>query len=112
MNRDKKIVIAIIFGIMWFSVFSWFPKPEVKDIVRTGINLILCGFLFLGAVWSRWVTGVFSVLGSITAIAFILQVENPNKIMLLAVMLLFYAYTAFMLLNPKLLKGHFISESP
>ena len=111
MTRDKKTVLSIIFGIVWFSVYSWFPNPEIKDLIRTSIGAILCLFLYMGINWSRWVLGALSALGLVAGLLSIVRfTSNPSMLLPLGLMSLFYAYSAYTLLNPKLLNEHFNSE--
>lgn len=112
MTKDKKVIIAIIFGFICFSVLSWFPNPEVKDIVRTAIGVILSVFLYLGYSWSRWVMGALSALAAIIGIVALLSLSGDiRQIIVLAIMSCFYCYAAFYLLNPNLLKSHFKNAS-
>lgn len=111
MTRDKKTVLSISFGIVWFSVYSWFPNPEFKDLIRTLIGVLLCIFLYLGFNWSRWVLGVLSALGLVAGLLSIVRfTSNPSMLISLGLMSLFYAYAAYTLLNPKSLKAHFSRE--
>ena len=108
MSRDKKTVIAIICGVMCFSLLSWYPNPEFSDFFRTSLNAILCIFLYLGFNWSRWVVGVFSVIGVIGGVVMIFAIKDSvATILVLSILALFYSYVAFMLLNPNKLKTHF-----
>lgn len=111
MTRDMKTVLSVIFGVLWFSIYSWFSNLEAKDVVRTLIGASLCVFLYLGFNWSRWVLGALSVLGFIAgALAVFRFISNISMLFPVLLMSLFYAYAAFVLLNPKLLKEHFNRE--
>ncbi len=111
MSKDMKTVLSVIFGILWFSVYSWFPNPEVKDLIRTSMSALLCVFLFLGFGWSRWVLGVLSALGLLAGCLAVFRfISSASMSFPLVIMSLFYAYAAFVLLNPKMLKGHFNRE--
>lgn len=110
MNKDKLIILGIIFGVIWFSVYSWFPNPEIKELVRTAIAIALCICLYLGYTWSRWLLGVLSLIAVLFGIVFVATKSSSlgvDGISVLAIMLCFYGYAAFYLLNPKLLKSHF-----
>ncbi len=110
MTKDKLIVLGIIFGFIWFSVYSWFPSPEIKDFVRTAIGIILCVCLYLGYAWSRWVLGILFLMGfvvGVIAVAAKSASSGVDGVEVLALMLCFYGYAAFYLLNSKLLKSHF-----
>ncbi|WP_157960450.1 hypothetical protein [Marinimicrobium alkaliphilum] len=108
MTRDKRIIIGIIFGFFCFSVFSWIPGPEVKDIVRTTLLIVLSTFLYLGHSWSRWVIGSLSVLAATLGIFSLLSTPgNIAQAIILGIMSCFYFYAAFYLLNPRLLTSHF-----
>ncbi len=108
MSRDKKIIIGIIFGFIWFSIMSWFPSPEAKDIVRTIFGVVLCIFLYKGYNWSRWVMGVLSALAAIVAALSILAATGSfQTVVIFGLMLCFYCYAAVYLLNPKALRSHF-----
>lgn len=112
MTKDKRVVIGIIFGFIWFSVYSWFPNPEIKDIVRTALGVILCVFLYLGYSWSRWVMGILSALAVVVGVVTLASSSgNMANMSVLVMMLCFYCYAAFYLLNPKLLSSHFKNES-
>lgn len=108
MKKDRKVIICIIFGFIWFSVLSWFPNPEIKDIVRTAIGMILSVFLYLGYSWSRWVMAALSALAAIIGVVSLLSLSgNMEQKIVLAIMSCFYCYAAFYLLNPNLLRSHF-----
>lgn len=77
-------------------------------MVRTGIAGLLCVFLFMGANWARWVLGVLAVLGIITAGIGLSNEALPSDVqVILIISLVFYAFSAIMLLNPKALEAHF-----
>lgn len=112
MTRDKKVVIGIAFSFILFSVISWFPNPEIKDLVRTSLAIVLSIFLYLGYSWSRWVMGILSALAVLTGWASLASVSgNTGQLIIVGSMLAFYGYAAFYLLNPNLLKSHFKSEN-
>ncbi|WP_157520262.1 hypothetical protein [Microbulbifer agarilyticus] len=110
MTKDKLIILGIIFGFVWFSVSSWFPTPEAKDVVRSAIGISLCVCLYLGYAWSRWVLGVLSLIAVVFGVIIVAANSanlGGNSVAVLALMLCFYGYAAFYLLNPKLLQSHF-----
>lgn len=108
MTRDKKLVIGIAFSFILFSIISWFPNPETKDLVRTSLAIVLSVCLYLGYSWPRWVMGTLSVLAVLTCFISLTAISgNAGQLTILILMLAFYAYAAFYLLNPNLLKSHF-----
>ncbi len=119
MSKDKIIISIIITGMMIISFLSWLPTIELTNVIRTAIGAILCLFLYLGYNWARWVVGALSALGSlmlaISLVACFLakpgelfgSLNNPTVIAITSIMLIFYAFSSFYLLNPKLLKSHF-----
>ncbi|WP_145924424.1 hypothetical protein [Microbulbifer aggregans] len=111
MTRDKKIVLGIVFGFTLFSVSSWFPNPELKDLVRTALGVALSVCLYLGYSWSRWVMGVLSALAVLVGVLSLVSSSvSVEQIVIIGLMLGFYGYAAFYLLNPNLLKSHFKGE--
>ena len=112
MTRDKKVVIGIAFSFILFSVISWFPNPETKDLVRTSLAIILSICLYLGYSWSRWVMGILSALAVLTCLVSLSAVSgNTGQLTIISLMLVFYGYAAFYLLNPQLLKSHFKTKN-
>ncbi|WP_417704395.1 hypothetical protein [Pseudomonas sp.] len=114
MNNQKIVVLTIIFGFVSLSIYSWFPTPETKDLIRLTINCILCWFLYRGANWSRWVMAVPSLLASVTTATMLLKIpaqtaEQITTMIGLTVMFIFYSTAAFVLINQKFIKTHFIS---
>lgn len=110
MTKDKLKVLGIIIGVIWFSVYSWFPSPEIKDLVRTALGVVLCVCLYLGYAWSRWVLGVLSLVGCVFGVIIVAEKSassGVDHLVILAFMLFFYGWAAFYLLNPKLLKSYF-----
>ncbi|TVZ37657.1 hypothetical protein P886_1999 [Alteromonadaceae bacterium 2753L.S.0a.02] len=114
MTKDKIVVIGLILGFVAFSVYSWFPAPELKDFVRTLLGVGLCLCLYLGYTWSRWVIGVLSLLGAVfgwIVLAAGLASEQLNsEVLVFLIVCSFYSFAAFCLLNPRLLKSHFNRE--
>ena len=111
MDKEKTIVLSIIFGFVLFSVLSWFPNPELKDFIRTGIGTALCACLYAGKSWARWTLGFLSGLAFLGGVISLIAIKSSilgNT--LLAIMCLFYGCAAFVLLNPNLLKSHFNHE--
>ena len=108
MTRDKQVVTGIAFSFLLFSVISWFPNPETKDLVRTSLATVLSACLYFGYSWSRWVMGILSALAVLICLLSLSSVSgNAGQLTIIILMLTFYAYAAFYLLNPSLLKSHF-----
>lgn len=108
MTREKKAVLVIIAGFIALSVYSWFPVPEAKDIVRLLLNCVLCWFLYKGVNWSRWIMAVLSLLASGVAAIAVINLSNLTVASLgLVVMLVFYSVSAYILISQKFIKKHF-----
>ncbi len=119
MNKDKIIIGIIITGMMIISLLSWLPPIEISNVIRTAIGAIFCLFLYLGYNWARWVVGTLSALGTlmlaVSLVACFLaepgelfgSLNDPTVIAITSIMLIFYAFSSFYLLNPKLLRSHF-----
>ena len=113
MSNAQKLVIAIIAGFLVLSLASWLPGPETKDVVRFLLIVLLCWFLWRGAGWARWVLGVLAAIALIVAGISILRTPfQIETIVILAAMLLFYGFAAFVLLSGKWVRPHFERGAP
>ena len=117
MTKELYILSAFSIGVILFSIFSWFPDPEVKDYVRTSLNVILCSFILKGHNWARWVMGVLLGLGGVTSLIVLakLNVELSDQgyasIFIIVSMACLYISFAIVLVTQKFIPNHFRSEN-
>ena len=104
----KKIVLSIVVVTLVFSVLSWFPSPEPRDIGRLCIHCTLCWFLFKAKNWARWIMVVLLALGgSICAFALTSGQSGPEKSIALFVMSVTYLASAGLLAFSKSVEVYF-----
>lgn len=104
----EKWVYAVIALSLFMGVVSWFPDPQTKDIIRLGLNVLLCYYLYKAKNWARWIMGVLFVAGGIASLMFVLSVEGHavNKLLFLA-MGLIYLLAGYVLFSSKLTGEYF-----
>lgn len=104
----KHIVISVIAVVLVFSVLSWLPSPDAKDIGRFFVNCVLCWFLFKGKNWARWILVVLlAVGGSMVALAIAAGQTSIEKAIVLYVMSFSYLVSAGLLALSKSVARYF-----
>ncbi|THF67078.1 hypothetical protein E6C76_01435 [Pseudothauera nasutitermitis] len=108
----KSIVVSIIAVIIVFSVLSWLPSPEPKDIGRLFVNCFLCWFLFKGKNWARWTLAVLLAAGG-TMIVFVMATGQPGieKSITLYLMSFAYLVSAGLLSFSRIVASHFAAPT-
>ncbi len=107
-NTARTTVAVIAAATVTVSVFSWFPEPEYKDYVRTGLACALSWFLYQGRDWARWLAAVlFALAGAfgIYAIA-TLRIDALNATPLIVVTVV-YTGSAILLITGRIVGPHF-----
>ena len=108
----KSIVVSIIAVILVLSIFSWFPSPETKDIVRFFLNCVLCWFLFKGKNWARWIMVILLTLaGTMVFFVMVTSPQDMEKAIVLYVVSFSYLVSAALLVFSKAVAGYFETPS-
>ncbi|MDR1994011.1 hypothetical protein [Azonexus sp.] len=104
----KSIIVSIVTIVLGFSVLSWFPTPEAKDIGRFVVNCVLCWFLFKGKNWARWVLAVFLTLGGTMGIFFVVAApQYIEKNIFIYAISFFYLASAALLVFSRTVASYF-----
>lgn len=104
----RSIIIAIIVFILFSSVLSWFPSPDVKDVARFFINCTLCWFLFNGKNWARWTLVVLlAMAGTMLIFAILVGPPGIERVIVLYVMAFVDLVSAGLLAFSRTVAGHF-----
>jgi hypothetical protein len=113
MKNDRKIIVALITGTLILGILSWFPKPDLQDYLRFLFTAVLCWFLYLGDNWARVIMATLSALGSVIAVAFLIDLSgSPGATALLAVMFAFYGFAAYILFTKWHVEEYFSGRKP
>lgn len=110
MSNEKKVVLLLIGGFLAASLMSWFPGPEIKDVIRFLLNCVLCWFVWKGANWARWVVGVLALLACVVGAVAIWRIPvGIEALVPLVAMVLFYGFAAYVLLSLRWIRPHFLA---
>jgi hypothetical protein len=104
----KKILVSIIVSILAFSILSWFPNPDSKDIVRFAVNCIFCWYLYKGKNWARWIlVFLLGLAGSYGVLMSLNGNISLEKGVLLYAMSFTYIVSAILLIFSKVVSRYF-----
>lgn len=111
-NNANKLVLVLIAGLLALSLASSFIEPVVADFFRFPIECVMCWYLWKGANWARWLTGILAALACILLTVPVLQASlHIEAAALLVVLALFHGFAAYVLLTRKWVAAHFTSRS-
>lgn len=108
-------IIAILFTevvVIGYSTLAGSMDQIGTDSIRLFVTIALCVFLYAGANWARWVTGILSIL-SVTR-GLLTLIEHPATIasrLSLLLLILMHATFVLLLLFVPAVKSYFATKS-
>ena len=108
LKSHEKWVYAVIALSLSMGLLSLFSDPQIKDLIRLGLNVLLCYYLFKARSWARWVMGFLFVAGGAASLMSVFLSDGlaVNKLLFPALGLI-YLLAGFVLFSSKFTAEYF-----
>ncbi len=115
----RGLVVAVIVATLTMALLADIvsllmrgPAQLPQQLVRFALTVVLCVFLYRGAAWARWVSGVLFALGSVVSLVGGIAYLSTNTASLLLLLLgAVYAACAVVLLFIPTVREYFGVEN-
>ncbi len=91
------LALIAISGLIVYMSLSIGARPPMRTVVRLGLELALCTWLYFGSRIAKWVMIVLLGLGCALGVTFALLVGNIAALPVLAIAALYAAFAAALL---------------
>jgi len=103
-------VIAVLLALHAYSVVAFYsvfgPVGVPQQVVRSLLTIVLAVFLYRGANWARWATGILCAVGTVWGAVMLVRLQ-PSGILVLGAMACAYAVCVIILMATPAVRAFF-----